>query len=140
MTPTGLERVLDDCVNPECLGRIHEALAQLWTEAGDVVDIDRTMFEIAVIEVAGNVVQHNGRGPGFDCRITIRISDATLVAQFCDTGVNADVDLEAATLPDEESEHGRGLAMARAAADELTYERIDGRNSWLITRRRTAVE
>jgi anti-sigma regulatory factor (Ser/Thr protein kinase) len=38
---------------------------------------------------------------------------------------------------DEMADHGRGLALARAAVDELTYQRVDGVNQWRVRRVRT---
>jgi serine/threonine-protein kinase RsbW len=131
-------RVLQECSRPECLDRIHQAMEELWAEVTDVDQVDRMLFEIAVIEVAGNVVRHGGGDGGFDCQITLRVFDRSLEATFCDTGRRAEVDIAGADLPEEDSEHGRGLAMARDAVDELSYERVDGTNCWRIRRDRVA--
>lgn len=135
--PVAHQRVLDDCVQPECLDRISDVLQQLWTEVGDMPDLDRMMFEMAVIELAGNVVRHRHSDTGFECRITLRVSRARLEAVICDSGDPVDVDIAAAALPDDLAEQGRGLPMARAAVDELTYDRVDGLNYWRIRRDRT---
>jgi serine/threonine-protein kinase RsbW len=131
-------RVLDDCVQPECLDRISDELQQLWAEAGNVADLDRMMFEIAIVELAGNVVQHrHGAGAGFECRVTIRVLPGSLEAVICDSGDRVDVDISGATMPDDLAEQGRGLPMARGAVDELTYERVGEKNRWRISRDRT---
>ena len=132
------ERVLEDCVRPDCLDRIHEALGEMWAEVPTVSEADRLLFELAVIEVAGNVVRHGNSGETFDCQIIICVSDTTLSATFCDNGVEAQVDISNAELPDDLAENGRGLAMARDALDELTYQRAGGINRWRLTRQRAA--
>ncbi len=57
-------------------------------------------------------------------------------ARFTDTGRPTLVDLAAAAMPGELAEDGRGLALARAAVDELSYERDGAVNRWRIVRRR----
>lgn len=133
----GHVRVLDGCVEPECLNRISDELHQLWAEVGNVVELDRMMFEIAIVELAGNVVQHRRSADGFECRVTIRVHPGSLEAVICDSGDLVAVDITDGVLPDDLAEQGRGLPMARAAVDELTYERVGERNRWRISRDRT---
>jgi serine/threonine-protein kinase RsbW len=132
-----IQRVLEHCIQPECLNRISDVLQELWAESGDVSELDRMMFEIALIELAGNVVQHRQIDADFDCYITLRVFGAGLEAVICDSGQPVTVDLAAAALPDDLAEHGRGIPMARAALHDLTYERVAGLNYWRIRRDRT---
>ena len=39
-------------------------------------------------------------------------------------------------MPDTGSEAGRGLALARIALDDLSYERVGAHNEWTMIRRR----
>ena len=47
-----------------------------------------------------------------------------------DNGCPAELDLSRVTMPDEESESGRGLAMAMSALAELAFAHEEGRNVW----------
>ena len=42
------------------------------------------------------------------------------------------LDLGEVTMPGDEAESGRGLALALASLDHLTHERVDGRNRWTM--------
>ena len=137
---TTLERTLQHCVQPADLDRIHELLADLFSDAGDVDGRDRIGFELAVIEVAGNIAEHSSRSPGFTCDLVVRIQPDRLEAEFRDSGEEITVDLDDAQLPDDLAESGRGLAIARAAVSELTYLREGSENTWRIRRDRTVVE
>lgn len=121
---------------PECLDRVHDLLADLWRGAPDVGDEDRMLFEIAVVEIAGNVVEHAGPKP-VDCQVELSVWADRLEATFHDTGDEAPVDLRDHGLPDELAETGRGLAMIRRAVDVLQYERVDDANRWHLLRVRT---
>ena len=35
-------------------------------------------------------------------------------------------------MPDADAESGRGLALAAAAVDDMSYERVEGRNHWRL--------
>ena len=48
---------------PTCFEVVHDALAELWTDAEDVDPTDRMLFETALIEIVGNLVEHS-RTPG----------------------------------------------------------------------------
>jgi len=142
--PVRHHRVLDGCVEPECLDRIHRMLAELWSADSHIAEVDRTHFETAVIEVAGNIVRHGRSAAGFCCRVVIRVYDSAVEAVFTDSAdpvdlaaIDALLDPTADTWPDEMAKHGRGLALARAAVDELTYQRIDQFNQWRVCRVRT---
>ncbi|WP_052437035.1 ATP-binding protein [Georgenia sp. SUBG003] len=93
------------------------------------------MFETAVIEVAGNVVEH-GRPEG---RVVYRFRLAVLpdrVVARLEAGQEVDGDPGAPGLPDPLAEQGRGLALTRAVLDEFSYERLDGTNVWHLVRYR----
>lgn len=134
--PPVIERTLQHCARPADLDRIHQLLQQLWSAAGAVDGRDRIGFELAVIEVAGNIAEHSRRSAGFDCDLVVRIQPDQLEAEFTDTGDPLTLDLESAVLPDEMADHGRGLAIAKLAVDELSYTRDGQFNTWRIRRRR----
>ena len=123
---------------PEIMDLVHAMLEQLWTSHTDVSDVDRTRFEMAVVEILGNIVEHayqleadltEGRRR-FD--VCVGATDDELVATFGDDGMPVALDLSEVGMPDELAESGRGLAMAAAVVDDLEYSRSGGRNHWLL--------
>ena len=123
----------------ESLDDVHAAIERLWERDPTVGVRDRFRFETAVIEVLGNIVEHAYRldepaGPGRR-RVDVALAvDATAVhAVLGDDGQPAAIDLSGVTMPDEEAESGRGLALAVAALDDLTYRRDGARNTWSLT-------
>jgi len=123
---------------PEIVDLVHAMLEQLWARYDDVAERDRTLFEMAVVEVLANIVEHAYRldheaNPGrrrFD--VCLGATEDALVATFADNGLPMELDLSNVVLPEELAESGRGLAMAAAALDDLDYERVEGRNHWRL--------
>lgn len=125
---------------PESIELVHPALEQLWSTHEDITIRDRIRFETAVVEIFANVVEHAfradaGHSPpdGRRLELTLCTEGDRVEALFTDNGLPAELDLSRITMPDEEAESGRGLAMALAALDDLSYEREDGRNRWRLT-------
>lgn len=115
----------------------HDQLAGLWTADHVVAPGDRMRFELAVIEILGNIVEHAwiaDEGHPSERRLSLRLSltDASLEAVMSDNGRPSAIDLSAATMPDEDAESGRGLALTLAAVDALDYAREGDRNVWRI--------
>lgn len=117
------------------LDDVHGALAGLWQQvAAD--DEDRMLFELAVVEVAGNIVQHGASAAGpVQVRLDLEATDDDLIARFLDSGDPPILDLSSVSMPGTSAEAGRGLAIALAALDELTHVTDDG-NTWLLRRGR----
>lgn len=122
---------------PETMELVHAVLEQLWTQHDEVSMVDRIRFETAVIEILGNIVEHayrldaGGTERRFD--VSLVVTDEELVASFGDDGTPPALDLSDVTMPDEDAESGRGLALAMAAVDSLSYDRAEGRNHWHLT-------
>jgi len=126
---------------PEMLDLVHAVLERLWADHADVSRGDRARFETAVIEILGNIVEHAYRlDPSDDPNdesarrfdVSLVATDEELVAAFGDNGMPVALDLSNVTMPDEDAESGRGLALAAAAVDDLSYERVQGRNHWRL--------
>lgn len=123
---------------PEIMDLVHAMLEHLWGTCPDVSDRDRMRFEMSVIEILGNVVEHayaadNTDIPGQEGRrfeIVVGITEANLMAHLGDNGLPTELDLSGVAMPDVLAESGRGLALATAALDDLSYERVGGRNLW----------
>lgn len=117
------------------LDDVHRALASLWQRV-PAADEDRMCFELAVAEVAGNVVQHGASDAGeVEVRLDLEATDDDLIAVFRDSADPPIIDLSKVAMPDADAEAGRGLALALAALDELTHLTDDG-NTWRLRRRR----
>jgi serine/threonine-protein kinase RsbW len=131
---------LHACADPDCLAKVYRLLEDMWAGSPDVSGTDRVMFETAVIEIAGNIVQHGageGEGP-VNCNLTLNVYAERLEANFKDNGRIAPVDIDTVGMPDPLAESGRGLALAKAAVDVFIYERHNGANHWTLRRTRTA--
>jgi serine/threonine-protein kinase RsbW len=135
----GCERVheLHASADPDCLEKVHCLLELVWATSPDVSGTDRTMFEIAVIEIAANIIEHGSPGAITNCDLTIEVHPHRLGANFRDDGIIAIVNIDTAAMPDLLAERGRGLAIAKAALDVLTYERRNSTNFWTLSRTRT---
>jgi serine/threonine-protein kinase RsbW len=120
---------------PECLDAIHDLLDRLWYARTSVEDADRAMFATAVLEIVNNIVTHNGADSNVLLSLSMSADSEVLRAELRDDGCPAAVDTEAAALPDDHAESGRGLAMARMALDDFRYERTQEQNRWLLARR-----
>jgi len=130
-------------IDEESIELVHDLAERLWQAEPDVDLTDRIRIETAVAEVIGNIVRHTRRldAPGSDTRrvqVTMWCDAEEVGAEFVDNGLPAAIDLSQVTLPDDDAESGRGLALALAAVDELDYERRSGRNHWRLRCRRSA--
>lgn len=138
MTDGDARRSLDAAVAPASLEDIFDLLAGWWDEVGEVTPSTRFGFETAVIEIAGNIVEHS-RGDSDARRFTLDLfADAQrLVATFRDDGDPPLLDLASVRMADAEEESGRGLALANAGVDDVDFRREDDRNVWTLETRRT---
>ena len=110
-----------------------------WNELEDAKLETRFAFEIAVVEIATNIVEHTHRVEGSAGRrfkLTLSADDEAVTAVFSDNGMPADIDLSTVAMADVDDESGRGLALAIAALDSLDYSREGGRNIWTLVCRR----
>lgn len=122
---------------PESLDRLHELFERVRTDWPDIDEVDLSMFETAIVEIHGNVVEH-GHPPGqVIYAFELEVSADRLVGILADTGV-AVPDLSTMDeLPHEMAESGRGLWLAKATLDDLQYARMGDRNTWKLVRNRT---
>jgi len=120
----------------EGLEALHESVRKLREASGRSAD-DRNLmhFEIALAEIGANVLTH-GRPAGTDPPVEFRLwlDDDTAHASFVDGGPPVEEVLSRA-MPDQESEAGRGLPMARWLLDDLLYKRDGEVNRWRLVKR-----
>ncbi|MDD7929872.1 ATP-binding protein [Microbacterium thalli] len=134
-----IERSLLADVSLESVEAVHDLLLEWFEEAGDVDPRVRFAFETAVVEIAGNIVEHTVAARGAEGRhFTVQLvaDEAMLTATFQDDAQPAELDLSAVTMAEEGAEDGRGLALALASVDRLEYRHEGGRNIWSIECRR----
>ncbi|HEY4898999.1 MAG TPA: ATP-binding protein [Candidatus Nanopelagicaceae bacterium] len=125
---------------PSTLDEVHELLLTVWEKSPEVSLENQIRFETALIELVSNVFRHADTGDGVACSLKIDITDMHIEAQLRDTGEPGDFKLIEATMPDEFSESGRGIALIQAVVDEFTYEQEGEHNIWKILRRFTPEE
>lgn len=87
------------------------------------------MFELAVSEIAANLIEHV-RPPMI--HFCVAVESHGVVAEFTDSGRGWKRPPRAAARPDELAERGRGLSLTRKAVDELAYERLGSTNRWRL--------
>lgn len=129
-------------VEPESLDLVQDRLEAFWTRDESLSATDRMRFEMAVVEIVGNIVEHafalDADTRGRLLTVELRLGPEQIEAALSDNGLPAAIDLGLVTMPDEDAVSGRGLALAVAAVDEVGYERVEGRNHWRLVCRRTA--
>jgi serine/threonine-protein kinase RsbW len=126
---------LDGVAVPAVLEELHELLEHVRRDHPDVFPEDLMLFETAVMEIAGNVVEH-GRPPGeVPYTFVLTVLPDRVEALLSDAGDPVDL-TGTPSMPSELAEEGRGLALADLALDRLSYRREDGENRWQMTRRR----
>ena len=129
------EYVLEGLAVPQSLNELHDLLELVGAEHPELTESDLMLFETAVIEVAGNVVEH-GRPPG-EVRWAFRllVHPDRLEARLSDGGQEYPGGTWGTEMPDSMDEDGRGLALADAVLHSLTYQRTDDANHWTMVRR-----
>jgi serine/threonine-protein kinase RsbW len=131
------EYLIDGLAVPESLDLLHDLLERVAREHPDVSAADLMMFETAVIEIAGNVVEH-GRPPGeVTYGFRLEVLPDRLEGVLIDSGEELPPSPEA-TMPSHWDESGRGLALAGSVLDHLSYTRDEGENRWQMRRLRRA--
>ena len=122
---------------PQVVDALQDEFSRIWPRAEQIPPEDRMPFELAVVEVASNVVQHAHAIEGNDLVLTVEleIRRHVLLARLYE--INAEPVPEVlgdGELPPPEAEHGRGLSMVRQLVTTVTCERQQGTNVWTLSR------
>lgn len=126
-------RVLELTTGRETLDDIQKLLDAVWT-AHPVDELARIHTELAVSEIASNIVEHSGGGRPVQLRVDVQLSTEEVRITFTDDGHAAPVELIGTTMPGELAERGRGLAISHRVLDELSYRRDAEGNHWTLVR------
>lgn len=135
MAAEPLIRRIDGPAGLATVDRALDELDALWRSAPYVPTEDRTLFTLAVTEVTTNIVQHSVEDPPVTLSVEIRSSADDLSAVIRDSAPPAGIDWHAITMPDEDSESGRGLALAQAVLDDFDHTFDEQGNTWTLRRR-----
>lgn len=127
-------RVLETEAGPGALGDIETALDRTWTAHPNVPAIVRMHMGIAAGEIGANICEHAAAGRTVRIWMDIRVLPSQVHIEFTDDGSPAHVDLAAVTMPEDTAERGRGLALAQAVLEELSYRRAE-LNHWILVSR-----
>lgn len=135
-TEPGTKRVIGPA-EPALVDEVLDALDALWSESPQVTSEDRTLFTLAVSEVVTNIVQHADAFAHAEISVDValRVTADALLATIVDTAHPASIDWESVSMPDQDSESGRGLAIATAALDDFEHTGGGAGNTWVLRRR-----
>ena len=135
-----VHETFDAAVEETVIDLVQDRIEAIWAHDPTVAVADRVRFEMAVVEIVGNIVEHayeaDAASGGRMLTVELRLTPDEVEATLSDNGLPAELDLGSVTMPDEDAVSGRGLALAVAAIDDLGYERVDGRNHWRLLCRR----
>jgi serine/threonine-protein kinase RsbW len=131
------EYLLEGLAVPESLNLLHDLLERVGSEHPEIDSGDLMLFETAVIEVAGNVVEHGRPHGRVSWTFHLAVLPDRLEARLSDSGEEYPGGTWGTSMPqDPMQEDGRGLALATAVLDALDYDRTGGVNHWTMLRRR----
>jgi len=125
---------VEECtVRVDHLEAVHRTLTRFWGGFSPPLDERwRMLFEIAVAEVAANILEH-ALPP--QITLTLRAEDGLVSADFIDTGMGWGGSRDARRVVDDLAERGRGLTIAHVSVDEVAYERLGEVNHWRLVKR-----
>ena len=124
-------RVLETDAGPAALAEIEAALERTWSAYPDVPHTVRMHMGIAAGEIAANIVEHAALSRPVRLWMDVHVSPSQVNLEFIDDGDPVQIDLSAVRMPDDMAERGRGLALAKAVLEELTYRRSEC-NHWIL--------
>ena len=133
----GGEYQLTGLAVPESLDLLHDLLEKVRQEHPEVDGTDLMLFETAIIEIHGNVVQH-GRPPGgLTYAFALSVGPDRLSGTLSAAGDPVPDGVPVVAPEDPLAEVGRGVWLADTILDTLDYSRENGVNVWRMTKELT---
>lgn len=123
--------VYDSTTGWTTLDEVEDILDRMWSVNFHVPGAVRIEVGIAAAEIAANIVEHAGADYPVWMRMEARVGLNEVRVDFTDNGAPIQVELEQVRLPHEMAETGRGLALAQAVLQTLSY-RCNGLNHWTL--------
>lgn len=123
---------------PDSVDTVQDLLATVWGHVADIDSADVMAAELAIVELAANVIQHANMGDPVDMALAVVVYGDRIEATVTDDGRVDHVDLRPRSMPDGEAENGRGIPLMQFLAETVEHRRIDGYNHWTIVRARRA--
>ena len=117
---------------------VHDLLDRNLPLAPEIGPEDKMPFELAVVEVVTNAVQHASGGTSavVELDFELQIHPDLLLARLYEIGASPfDLPPAGEPMPGQGAESGRGLAMARQLLSTISCERSDRSNLWTLMRR-----
>ena len=130
-----IERTLETVTGPDTLAMMQQTLDAAWA-AEEVPEYTRMCMDLAVSEIGSNIIEHSGNGQPVRLRMVVTVGPKTISVVLNDDGRPVAVDLTEASMPEELSERGRGLAIVHRVVDRVCYSRDRNGNCWTLMRRR----
>lgn len=127
--------VIETLTGPDVLSEFHCLLNRAWERHGEVPASIRISMTTAVAEIGANIIQYADSGRPVTLRMEVDVAPHRVTVVFVDNGQPAGVDLESVRFPDARAQRGRGLALANAVLDRLSYRRDERWNRWTLVSR-----
>ena len=120
---------------PALLDQLESALAHTWSLRPQVPDAIRGQVSLALAEILANIAEHGNADDDHPIHVEVEIyiGVGQLLITVTDDGEEPQIDLATVSMPNWDAESGRGLAIAKAVLDSLTYHRAAGFNHWRLT-------
>lgn len=123
---------------PDSVDTVQDLLATVWGHVDDLDSVDLMAAELAIVELAANVVEHANMGEAISFSLAVVVYDDRIEATVTDDGRVDHVDLRPRVMPGGDAERGRGIPIMQSLTDSLEHRHIDGFNHWTIVRARRA--
>lgn len=91
---------LDTTTGATTLDEVQNVLDQMWSAQPEVPDMVRIHVDLAVAEIAANIMEHSAQGRAVRLRMTAGLADGQVRIEFTDDGRPTEVDLDAVDLPE----------------------------------------
>jgi len=117
----------------EWFDTLPDAFARLWAQVPGVPADDRWAMELAVTEIAGNLLRHSADPGAVTVRAELSANAHEVRAVLEDTAPGVELDLDR-PMPGPEAESGRGLALVRACANVVEHRAGPAGTRWVLTR------